>query len=357
MVTAAVISAAGLSSRMGDFKPLMKLGEYTMAEHLIRSFLQAGVTELVIVTGHRAKELEQALSDYPVHFVHNPRYAETQMFDSIKLGFMALSAQAESVFFTPIDVPLFSVRTLHTLTESEFPIVLPSFHGKTGHPILLRRDVIPKLMDYSGNRGLRGAMEESTFPIVRLEVPDEGTVHDADTPEEFETLRSLYQNREHLSAEECEAILNDYAVPPAIRAHCRAVAKRAVQWCTALRCSGVELDEKLIFAAAMLHDICRTEPKHAEAGAALISSLGYPRLSALIRQHHDYSGTQINDAAVLFLADKEVQGSALVSIDERFQKSASKCLSPEAISAHEARYRQVKELALTFRRQCRCEEI
>ena len=91
-----------------------------------------------------------------------------------------------------------------------------------------------------------------------------------------------------------------------LRAHCRAVAESADGLCAALRERGVSLDTEAVHAAALLHDLARSEKDHAAVGALWLRELGYPELAELVRQHHDPDGTDVNEAALVFLADKTV---------------------------------------------------
>ena len=71
---------------MGDFKPLMKLGAQTVLEREIRTLRVCGVHEITIITGRRAEDIRAAAAGTGIHFIHNPAYAETKMFDSVCLG-------------------------------------------------------------------------------------------------------------------------------------------------------------------------------------------------------------------------------------------------------------------------------
>ena len=71
--TAALIVAAGMSSRMGDFKPMLTIGEMSIAERVITTFQQAGVTRIVVVTGYQAELLERHLAGREVVFLRNER--------------------------------------------------------------------------------------------------------------------------------------------------------------------------------------------------------------------------------------------------------------------------------------------
>ncbi|MBR2831666.1 MAG: NTP transferase domain-containing protein [Oscillospiraceae bacterium] len=186
---AAVIPAAGLSSRMGDFKPLLPFGGGTVLSSCADALRAAGAEETVIVTGKRAADIEAALPF--ARFVHNPDFAETEMFDSLRLGLAALSETCERVLVTPGDVPAVSPETARALLNTEADAARPLYHGTHGHPLLLRGTLIPRLMEYGGEDGLRGALRALGVAVLNVETDDRGAVLDADTPEEYRLIRSL----------------------------------------------------------------------------------------------------------------------------------------------------------------------
>ena len=135
-------------------------------------------------------------------------------------------------------------------------------------------------------------------------------------------------------------------------AHCRAVAALADELCAALREKSVSLDAEAVHAAALLHDIARGEADHAALGARWLRELGYPEIAELVRQHHDPDGTQINEAAVLYIADKAVRGDTRVPLDGRFAASLEKCTTPEAREAHARRYETARTIRNGINRLC-----
>ena len=106
---------------------------------------------------------------------------------------------------------------------------------------------------------------------------------------------------------------------------------------------GVRLNRSLLSAAALLHDICRTEPNHAFAGAQKLRDLGYPEIADIVAVHHDWSGEPFDESALLYLADKYMQGDQRVTLEERFERSRAKCHTEQALCAHDRRYRLALE--------------
>ena len=100
---------------MKDFKPLLPLKGSTIIGTLIGAFKTAGVQDIIVVTGRDHELLEGYLKEFEVRTVHNPRYAETDMFTSIVLGLQALEQDTDCVFITPCDIPLISSETIQAL--------------------------------------------------------------------------------------------------------------------------------------------------------------------------------------------------------------------------------------------------
>ena len=192
MQIGAVIVAAGMSSRMGDFKPMLNIGSISIAQRIVATFHQAGVTKIVVVTGYNALLLERHLSNLGLVFLRNEDYASTQMFDSAKIGLAYLRDKCDRIFFTPVDIPLFTSLTVTQLMESDAELACPVCEGKTGHPLLISAALIDTLLADSGEGGLQGAISRCGSAMTRVEVEDPGVLHDADTPADYAELLSYH---------------------------------------------------------------------------------------------------------------------------------------------------------------------
>lgn len=196
MQVGAVIVAAGMSSRMGDFKPLLNIGSISIAQRIVATLHQAGVNRIVVVTGYNAPLLEHHLANSGLVFLRNENYATTQMFDSAKIGLSYLRDKCDRILFTPVDIPLFTALTVTRLLASDAPLCCPVCEGQTGHPLLMDAALVEKLLDDSGEGGLAGAISRCGTPMQPIEVDDPGVLHDADTPADYEAL--LNYHNEHL---------------------------------------------------------------------------------------------------------------------------------------------------------------
>lgn len=195
MEIGALIVAAGMSSRMGTFKPMLNIGTISVAQRIIATFQQAGVRKIVMVTGYNAVALERHLAGSGVIFLRNEDYERTQMFDSVKIGLHYLKNKCDKVLFTPVDVPLFTANTVKAMLESDALLACPVCQEETGHPLLIDNMLIPEILQDCGERGLRGATERCSVEMMHIPVEDCGTLYDADTPEEFAALVD-YHNRQ-----------------------------------------------------------------------------------------------------------------------------------------------------------------
>lgn len=196
----AVIVAAGLSSRMGSFKPMLPWGNTTVIREIIQKFKQAGVEKIVVVTGFRGEQLEQHLEGLQVQCIRNEYYDKSQMFDSAKIGFSELAGICQKVFFMPTDIPLFQVQTLKDLIQSNAELICPSWQRRKGHPLLMSDQILTHCIHYTGEQGLHGALASCGTPMEYLNVDDWGILYDMDTRQDYERLQAIQKDYERVLA-------------------------------------------------------------------------------------------------------------------------------------------------------------
>lgn len=142
--------------------------------------------------------------------------------------------------------------------------------------------------------------------------------------------------------EEIEELWVHYNTPAPVRAHCKAVARKAAELAGQLERPA---DRELLRAACLLHDLVRDWPDHAHACGELMVKEGWPVLGEIISVHHDLPEGAGTEAALLYLADKLVQGERTVSLSQRFGAKRSLCATPKALAAWERRYRRALQAA------------
>lgn len=195
----ALVPAAGLSSRMGDFKPLLLFRGKTVIESSVESALLGGADSVTVVTGYRAEEIEKTLSEAfgdRVRFVRNEDYTETDMMHSVKTGVSALP-ECDAFFLLPGDMPAVSektfVRLLSERERSGCMVIIPTLEGRQTHPPLINSGMIPGILAFDGNGGLRELWKQFGDDIKTVPVDDRGTSMDIDTPGDYLEMRKLYE--------------------------------------------------------------------------------------------------------------------------------------------------------------------
>lgn len=195
MRTGAVIVAAKKSARMEQFNQWMKNGEMAMPERVVVNFQRAGVKDIVIVTGYQAETVQKELQHFGVTFLKNEAYETAEMFDSAKIGLSYLKDRCDRILFCPADIPFFSEETVKMMLACDGKLVLPVCKGRQGHPVLIHQSLIPDILKYQGERGLKGALDGLDIRPVWIPVQDEGSVIKPDTEEECRRLTEFHNSR------------------------------------------------------------------------------------------------------------------------------------------------------------------
>jgi uncharacterized radical SAM superfamily Fe-S cluster-containing enzyme/CTP:molybdopterin cytidylyltransferase MocA len=349
---AAIVLAAGYSSRAPGFKPLLPLGGATVIESTLDSLRRGGVTDIIVVVGHRAADLLSVLGGQPVRTVINENYRDG-MFSSVVAGVRALPADAGAFFLLPADMSLVSSHTVRLLARAGgkigADIAYPVFAGRRGHPPLISVRLAPAILAWGGEGGLRPLLEGYESGAVDVAVSDEGILLDLDSAEDYQRLIRRHERRHCPTLEESEAILARLGVPASVASHGRAVADVARRLAARLNLAGRDLDEELVAAAAVLHDLAKGRPDHPRRAARLLAAMGYPGVAAVVAAHHDIApaaAESLDEAAILYLADKLVSGDTPVSLEERFAAARKKfAADPGALAAAADRLALARRIA------------
>ena len=359
-----LITAAGLSSRMGDFKPLMKLGGENLLDRELDTLRAGGAREIVIVTGRRASEIRGAADshsfEYPgmVTCLGSEPNDETNMFDSVCTGIRYFleklktpeGKSLDGIFILPVDVPLFTRFTMElekwAFEEGNGDVYCPRYGWITGYPILIRASVLKELLEYEGDKGLKGAYKHIRARVVRVDTIDLGAVTDADTKQDYKMLESYAKVRDIPNKLVCRELLAWFKIGEDTVKHCEAVAGLAVQMAEKCNEAGAALNPDLVYAGGLLHDIGKGSVDHAAAGGRILSMLAHRSVAEVVADHMDPPEEKmnaVNESMLVFLADKLMKGEQRVTIEERFAaKQARFRENPEALAALEGRYKKAK---------------
>lgn len=190
----ACILAAGFSSRMGSFKPLLPLGDKTVIERVLRVSNGVGIGEIVVVTGHNREALFPVIKREKAKEVFNPDF-KRGMFTSIQAGTAALSIDLDGFFIMPVDCPLVTEDVLRVLMchfqADKFAV--PCYRGKKGHPLLVPACFRQEIISHDGKNGLKAITDREPEKMERIAVEHEGVVMDMDTPQSYEELKEYLE--------------------------------------------------------------------------------------------------------------------------------------------------------------------
>lgn len=192
---AAVILAAGRSTRMGPENKLLKTieGEPLVAR-TVRQVAASGVGQVFVVTGHEKQQVEKALEGFDVNFVHNPDYRDG-LSASLKAGIGALPANVDGALVALGDMPHVGPQIIDKLTAAIDPaegrgICVPLYEGKRGNPVLWGAQFFDAIKELSGDIGAKHLLAEYADLVCEVEINDSAILVDFDTPEAFAALET-----------------------------------------------------------------------------------------------------------------------------------------------------------------------
>jgi molybdenum cofactor cytidylyltransferase len=187
----AIVLAAGKSERMGSPKALLPISGRTFLENVLDAISRTSIEQIIVVVGHHQKEIEASLRLPSVVF--NPDY-EKGMITSFQAGIRALSWDASGAFLFLVDHPLVEAATIEAMIMNLSPnrIILPTFQGRRGHPVLFSSDVLEEILALPTTEGANIVVRKDPGRVVEVPVNAPGILVDIDTPEQFEQLRRDY---------------------------------------------------------------------------------------------------------------------------------------------------------------------
>jgi molybdenum cofactor cytidylyltransferase len=195
----AVVLAAGASARMGRAKQLLPLGRNTVLAQTLKNVLAAQVDEMVLVLGASAAAIRQQLPRSQLErfkVVINQDYRRG-MATSLRAGLSALDPRSDAALIVLGDQPFIRPQTLDQIVEgygrSRAPIVIPSYQGNRGNPVLLDRSVFSEVMALEGDIGCRAIFGNHLEDILKVEVEDPGVLLDIDDQGDYDRLKQLHE--------------------------------------------------------------------------------------------------------------------------------------------------------------------
>ncbi len=189
---AAIILAAGASTRFGQPKQLLDWDGVPLLAHVSNLALSAGLAPVIVVLGCQADAIRAALGTRAVQVVMNWRWKEG-MSTSVQVGLAALPPETEAAIFLQCDQPLITADLLQALVarfeETGASIAYPTHAGQRSTPVLFARRLFPELAAVNGDEGGRSLIIRYAKDVATIEITDPDVLADVDTPADYKHLR------------------------------------------------------------------------------------------------------------------------------------------------------------------------
>jgi len=190
---AAVVLAAGESSRMGRPKALLPIDGVRFIEKIVSSFQSTKVGKILVVLGHNAEEMRQKIADLPVLIVVNNEYKKGQLSSLVAairdIQSRQSSAELDGILVHLVDHPYVNPILVDVMIdrfyESKKLIVVPRYHGRRGHPVIFSRSLFSELQDTPLDQGAKAVVHAHQKDTLEIDTEDEGVTIDIDTPEKY----------------------------------------------------------------------------------------------------------------------------------------------------------------------------
>jgi len=188
---AALILAAGESRRMGSAKALLAYHDKTFLEHLLEVTRHAKISTQRVVLGAGAEMIRDHLHLPPETIVINDNWEQGQL-SSIQAGIRSLqTVDSEGAMICPVDHPLISADLVGILVDAfardgaKKGIVLPTYKGKRGHPVIFARRFYEALLAAPAEKGARAVVWENPAEINEIETSEEGILLNLNDPDAY----------------------------------------------------------------------------------------------------------------------------------------------------------------------------
>ena len=183
-------------------KLLLPFGQKTLIETIVENVGASEAQEVIVVLGHEADRMKAVLQDYPVRWVENPDYQQG-MTASIQAGVAAVSWQANGIMVCLSDLPWVQPSDFNLLMHHfeqarlthEAPIVLPTFAGQRGNPVIFSIDYKPQILHHRQVNGCRGVIQNNPAQVIPVEMPSSNILRDIDTPDDYEKATQSHSSK------------------------------------------------------------------------------------------------------------------------------------------------------------------
>lgn len=193
-MVSAILLGAGQSKRMGMNKLLLPWGKKTVFEHCLGALLRSKIKELIVVLNNQSeamrRQLEKSsiLESRKVKVKINPHY-KRGMSTSIRKGIRGMDPGSDGILIALGDQPFLSTKTVNALIrafdEGKGEIIVPSYRGKRGHPVIFHRRFEDELLKLKGDMGGKSILGKYPTSVKAVQVRSEGVIKDIDTWQDY----------------------------------------------------------------------------------------------------------------------------------------------------------------------------
>ncbi|MFQ5973729.1 MAG: NTP transferase domain-containing protein [Alphaproteobacteria bacterium] len=190
---AAVLLAAGESRRMGGAnKLLLPVGGEPLVRRAARRLMASRLSNIVVVLGYQRRRVSRAIDDLGLTTVWNAHYREGQM-SSVHAGVAGLSGDPDGVMVCLADQPWLETRDYDRLIEAfarrgEKSIVVPTYRGQRGNPIILAHEHRADMLANQRNLGCKHLVTRNPHLVMAFDCGTDRYVRDIDTRADYEAL-------------------------------------------------------------------------------------------------------------------------------------------------------------------------
>lgn len=189
MNISAIILAAGQSKRMGKPKMILPWGKTTVLGKVIETLHQAGIDDILVITGGAKVEVENIAATYQSRTMHNENFENEEMLTSIQLGIRAQKTQSEATLICLGDQPQVEERCVRSVCEAfhqtKSNIVVPSYQMRRGHPWLIGKSLWDEILQMHTPESMRDLLNKYKNNIHYIEYETASILQDLDTPEDY----------------------------------------------------------------------------------------------------------------------------------------------------------------------------
>lgn len=191
-----IVLAAGKSTRMrGRNKLLTKIDGKAIIRKVVEAALNSKVDEVLVVVGWEAQRIRQALADLPCRFILNKEFERGQS-SSVKAGLKEVGEPTQAILVLPGDIVRIDPGSINKVVDAynsgNAPIIVASHQGRSGHPILLRRELFDEIAGIDEETfGLKSVVKKHADAIKYVETDSENALWDVDTPEDLKRIRNI----------------------------------------------------------------------------------------------------------------------------------------------------------------------